>query len=398
MIHSAVKSGNVELVELLIQRGADANSIFRGDSALHAAIKFRQPKCVILLVNRGANVNVYNAKLKTPLYKAVKKSTFGVIEHLIRNGADVKSTNGPKKETPLHVACEKGFLKTAILLIDHGAKINVCTTSYCSPLSKAVHNKQEEIIQVLFERGAGIEGFGDSSIILHAAAKNGHFSIVKRALESGVNVSVRNQAGYPAIHYAVAYGEYRIVKLLLDWGENVDATNDETELTPLLLAAVTGRYEIVKLLIDRGASVNYQSSQGWAAIHLAAKKGCLKSVKYLLLNGSKVGFHVLPGANKTPLFIAAGGGHIDVCLAILDHDPVMISSQCVLFDHSLYSHLLVKDSIDIARNLFYERDSDFKDIEWERFDKVVVKVVVKLISRKNPFHGNMKTTLESLKS
>lgn len=82
LLHRAIKSCNVENVELLIKFGADVDCCYKGFSALHVAIEI--PECAILLIDSGANVNAQTDKGKTPLYKAVKKSPLRVIQYLLK--------------------------------------------------------------------------------------------------------------------------------------------------------------------------------------------------------------------------------------------------------------------------------------------------------------------------
>jgi uncharacterized protein len=63
-------------------------------------------------------------KRRTPLYRAVSVgNNIKICENFLANGArvDAKDTNG---RIPLHIACVKGHLDIAKLLVEHKANIN----------------------------------------------------------------------------------------------------------------------------------------------------------------------------------------------------------------------------------------------------------------------------------
>lgn len=73
----------------------------------------------------------------------------------------------------------------------------------------------------------------------------------------------------------------------------------------------------------------------------------------------------------SPLFIAAGLAHVEVCLAILDYNPCIKISNNILFDHLRYSELLTKNP-SVKRNI------DYHNINWKKFDDFLGKVIMKL--------------------
>lgn len=60
----------------------------------------------------------------------------------------------------------------------------------------------------------------------------------------------------------------------MEQGSPVDAT-DDTDTTPLILAASSGRTEVVGYLLEKSVNVNQKTSQGHSALQYAASKGWL---------------------------------------------------------------------------------------------------------------------------
>ena len=91
-LHFAVWSEHEELVDFLISKKADVNSVdVNGNAALHYAVFDGSQKIVALLIAKGADVNLKNYNGVTPLHNASNKGPAGLIELLIANGADVNS-------------------------------------------------------------------------------------------------------------------------------------------------------------------------------------------------------------------------------------------------------------------------------------------------------------------
>lgn len=64
---------------------------------------------------------------------------------------------------------------------------------------------------------------------------------------------------------------------LVDQGSPIDAA-DDTDTTPLIVAASCGRSEVVAYFVEKGANVNQKTSQGHSALQYAASKGWLEVI------------------------------------------------------------------------------------------------------------------------
>lgn len=63
-----------------------------------------------------------------------------------------------------------------------------------------------------------------------------------------------------------------MVEHLIESGSPVDPV-DDTNSTPMILAASAGRFEVVRLLIGKKADVNHKTSRGQTSLHYASSKG-----------------------------------------------------------------------------------------------------------------------------
>jgi len=130
---TAVKSGSYETVQLLIQRGADVNSINSGgQTPLHFSVKgnyvnyelSNRLKIVELLLNQGANIEIVDRYGRTPLYSAT--NSYGVtdiVKLLLEKGADV-NVHDVLGYTPLHWSIVTRRIDMAELLVANNANVN----------------------------------------------------------------------------------------------------------------------------------------------------------------------------------------------------------------------------------------------------------------------------------
>ena len=188
-LYSACEGGKLEIVTLLLDRGADVNITFDGGhygTALGAAAYGGELEIVTLLLDRGADVNI----------------TF----------------NGGYFGTALGAAVFNGGLEIVTLLLDRGADVNITFNGgyFGTALGAAVFNGKLEIVKLLLDRGADVNitfggGFGTA---LGAAAFNNHLDIVTLLLYRGANSDFANTNGARPRDLAEQQGHSDIMDLL----------------------------------------------------------------------------------------------------------------------------------------------------------------------------------------
>ncbi|KAJ5248550.1 hypothetical protein N7468_000001 [Penicillium chermesinum] len=173
---------------------------------------------------------------------------------------------------------------------------------------------------------------------LEWAAKNGYEATARFALQAGASPNARFYENWLPMALACIHGHADVVKLLLANGVDPDTSEGWCHLDelayepegdddgcPMILAAGNGHESIVKLLVSHGASPDIRfvrangSREEFRALNVAAERGHLSIVKYLLQVGCDIN---IPGwAGDSILSDAAKGGYVALVQFLLQVKP-----------------------------------------------------------------------------
>jgi len=159
---AAARNGRQATVASLIAAGADVNLASPGDGApLIAAATVGHKSIVQRLLEAGADVNLGSAGDGNALIKAAAGGHLDVMRTLLAAGADPNAIV-PDDETPLINAAQSGQIEAVKLLVEEAgadASLSVVANRPTgrqrrSPLSEAVRNNHQDIVDYLRSKGA----------------------------------------------------------------------------------------------------------------------------------------------------------------------------------------------------------------------------------------------------
>lgn len=161
---------------------------------------------------------------------------------LLRDGADpstfYEDDMNVSSKTILHIACEKGRLECASLLIDYGADLNARDNWGQSPLMFCMITQYHEIADMMLDRDPDIsysqDRFGKSS--LHSAAESGCLESIRVLLSHDAFVDIRTDDGLTAAMIACCSKELDpapVLRLLIEGGCDVNIADRRCKRTAL---------------------------------------------------------------------------------------------------------------------------------------------------------------------
>ena len=152
---SAAARGDLEVVNLLLQRGADPNVTDNiGDTALLHALEARYDQVEQVLLNHPKlDPHARGLNGVTTLSKYVWRERKDAVQKLLDRGADVNAQDN-HGDGPLHGAAQTGNVEILDLLLAKGANPNLMNKEGGTPLMWAVVFDREDAARRLLERGA----------------------------------------------------------------------------------------------------------------------------------------------------------------------------------------------------------------------------------------------------
>jgi ankyrin repeat protein len=342
ILMTAARTGNAEVVRMLLTRGADANAreSSLGETALMWASAENHPDVVRALIEHGADVDARSDKLVYPkdrfglegvttilprgswtaLMYAARQGSVEAARALAESGAHLNLAD-PDGTTALELAILNGHFDTAAMLAENGADPNVADSAGMAALYAAVDTNTLgeiygrparkstdklsalDLVPILLAHGAnpnaalksptlnrahtpGEPSLGEGTTPLMRAAKNGDTAAIRVLMAHGADAGLKQKNGTTALMLASGVGR----------GQGVFAKDYATEAE--LLGAV-------QYLVASGVDVNAANDSGQTALHIAAQASD-GIVKYLAEHGANLDAKDKQG--RTALDVAMGTG------------------------------------------------------------------------------------------
>ncbi|WP_331461503.1 ankyrin repeat domain-containing protein [Arthrobacter sp. zg-Y40] len=332
LVHAA-RSGHINVVQVLLNSGADANQRGRHESPLIAATLTGYADVVRVLVTNGALADG-RFEGRTALMMAAQQGDQVLVRALIDCGAEIDASD-EENHTSLYMAAEVGQLHVVELLLQLGASPDGVGTINESPLRIAAETLNNAVALTLLRAGADSAAmYRNGRAISFYNQDNGHAfaapdwtvgQLLRRtdlfvADTSTVPPSYWDGSqlinGKTPLMFWAANGIVDEVQSLLNAGADPNATDDDGD-DAQSYAMGPQNTEILEMLLEYGADPNARSTllgQPSTILHVAAASGWCEGVEALVANGARVDERAMGGV--TPLMLASGAGH-ENCLAAL---------------------------------------------------------------------------------
>ncbi|KAK7872768.1 hypothetical protein R5R35_011892 [Gryllus longicercus] len=294
----------------------DKNTIANQNNMFTALTK-GELETVERCIKKGADINGKNCNLWSSLHFAAQGGSVEAIKYLLdqKMSVNVKDING---QNPLHTAVKCGRKNIVEYLINEiNISINETDNMGKTPFLFAIQNGCEDIVLWLLK-----SEFNTFSSDIKP-------SICKIFCDSSVQVlsDQESEFNYNAVdifislYSAAGSGCAKLMDGLLANKCNIKIKHHILG-TPLHIAAEKGFVQAVKYLISKGFSVHDQNGEDCTPLHLAVRNGHDQVVRLLLEEGSNVNMteKIL---NYTPLRYAVQGGYVQIIKLLLENGAGM---------------------------------------------------------------------------
>ena len=326
-LQAASKNGRDEVVEYLIGKGADVNTVIDiGEDLIHDRLSISETR-----YGSKRKLSALDAALvgfDRPRYGSTRKLS---ALHAALVGFDRFGDNKgyDNEQTRAAVSSQQ---RTVKLLLEKGADPNGTNGFKRYPLDIAAANCTVEVVQELISSGADAEAVTEKQgTALQAAARRGIYGlkIIKALLGANLSLPSFDPGKVAALNEALSFfgesdmdfigsstvaevlntGPGAVVKFLLANLAGEKAV-DSRYCHLAQMACMVGDTECIDLLLQRGMDVNFSGYHYGTALQAASRVGNVEMVERLLESGAKV--NILRGVHDTPLRAAVIQGHEDL--------------------------------------------------------------------------------------
>lgn len=286
---SAISSKNFERAKSMI---LNDEQIFLLDSkkrsALHYAARIGNLELVRLLVEKGANVNEKDIFSQTPLMLSISEE---ISDFLIANGTNVEFAEANRRvrnfDPLLKIAVANDSIEEAKDLLEHGANVNILDKLARTPLFFC---RSVEMVKLLISHGADIHMLDSSyTSIFEVFATSGDVKLLAYLIEvSGGQNSLSFLNFWAMTYQAIKIDNVKMFKFIVDDVAKLIWQNSKYAVDMLCNAIEHNSQSIVDFILSKDIDVNMRNSNKVFPLDVATDAGNFESVKKLIAKGASI--------------------------------------------------------------------------------------------------------------
>ena len=294
----ATRKGNIDLMKKLIDMGVEYKNLnAKGGNAMLMAStgsrSYNNPLEVYqFLAGLGIETDIVNFEGKTPLHNiAFRTKELSIIDFFVDAGVNINQVDKDGNTAFLN-AVRGNNMPVAEKMAASVNDINLTNNDGYSALTYAIRNNSEAAFEFLLKQGADINvvDAGGSNLVYHIfdsyrpSAEAAFTSFLETAQKHQLAFTGAFKKGNSLAHLAVEKGKKELLMKAIEAGVDVNRRN-EAGLTPLHLAAMKAHnQEMLMLLLKNGADKGMLTEFEESAFDLANEN------EALIRNGVSIDF------------------------------------------------------------------------------------------------------------
>lgn len=272
----AVRGGNVEILNYLLERGADVNAQSGSGESVFDALPYGEDLALKRnqLGRRLIEAGAYDASGefsgKTDLMFAIEAGDVKEVQRLIANGADINAKNG--EGDPVWVyALRRGDTQLLQDLVNAGMDLNTPNQYGRNALMDALYEKDKAAANLLLDANADVnyQAHGEFLEGCTPLFFTNDPELIKRMVDMGADVNHQAQDG----SYATEGKSAESLQIMLDAGADIHIVNI-VGMNHMTQSALGGDIRKIEILQRAGLDINAADANGWTPLMYAvATKG-----------------------------------------------------------------------------------------------------------------------------
>lgn len=271
-LKNAAAMGQLEIVRLLLDRGADPNlpeeAIAPDGHALYAAVANRHHEIARLLIARGARPNAEVESSADALSRAISHDDRAMIDLLCAHGA----------ARAVHLLAYYHDLRTA-------AAVFAANPALADDPEALGNAEQLDFVRLMLKYQPDLP----KRVTISRGGDVG-----EHLLRCGMDPSRPDWLGVTPLHEFARRGDVVSAALFLDHGADLHARDEDLASSPLAWAAKFGRRRMVEFLLRRGARVRLPDDPPWATPLAWAERRGHSEIAEILRHHAKWGVSAFP--------------------------------------------------------------------------------------------------------
>lgn len=278
-LHVMCRLGRLAMIQYLSENGFRIHfgcKNYEDKTLLHEASQFCQDEVVEFLLENGAQVDAIKRADWTPVMLAcTKRDNLPVLTRLVKAGADLTLVN-KDGWTPFHLAAREGDLEMLKYLLENNANLwQTQSKNGRTPLHTAALSGNDQTVQFLLDNCNYPPDCKDScgSTPLMDYIRSGHFSSIQHFTSKDFDLRSLDRFGRNCLHIASQSGQCQTIKILVkDWNMNVNEVSDNG-MSSLHWAVFEKQIEAVKTLLDLNCDKDLKDKKNKSAKDIANELG-----------------------------------------------------------------------------------------------------------------------------